>query len=105
MFPFFVWLNYRGWLRADSLEELVGLDISYHGGMIPKSGSGVKKEHVEAYNCHKGSLQKRRAGKSNPTSESWAPSHGDRDDTLSSVNRSDPEINQEAAAHKAFMED
>ena len=31
MFPFFIWLNYKGWFRADSLEELVGLDISYHG--------------------------------------------------------------------------
>lgn len=28
MFPFFVILNYLGLLRADSLEELVGLDIS-----------------------------------------------------------------------------
>ena len=46
MMPFFVWLNYKGWLRADSLEELVGLDISYHGGMDSKEG-GVKKEYVE----------------------------------------------------------
>ncbi len=28
MFPFFVILNYIGLLRADSLEEIVGLDIS-----------------------------------------------------------------------------
>lgn len=105
MFPFFVWLNYRGWLRADSLEELVGLDISYHGGMTTKSGSGVKREYVDAYNRHKGSLRKRRAGKSNPAPDAWGPSFGDRGDTLSSVNGSDPEINQEAAAHEAFMED
>jgi Amt family ammonium transporter len=51
MFPFFIWLNYQGWLRADSLEELVGLDISYHGGTNTKD-SGVKKEFVEAYNRH-----------------------------------------------------
>lgn len=53
MFPFFIWLNYMGWFRADSLEELVGLDISYHGG----SGSGnddVKLEYVEAFNRRKG---------------------------------------------------
>lgn len=31
MFPFFVTLNYMGWFRADSLEEIVGLDVSYHG--------------------------------------------------------------------------
>lgn len=30
MTPFFLWLNYMGWLRSDSLEELVGLDMSYH---------------------------------------------------------------------------
>jgi len=32
MIPFFSTLHYMGWLRADSLEEIVGLDISYHGG-------------------------------------------------------------------------
>lgn len=52
MLPFFIWLNYKGWLRSDSLEELVGLDISYHGG--DTVGDGVKKEYVEAYNKHKG---------------------------------------------------
>ena len=29
MLPFFVWLNYMGWFRADSLDELTGLDLSY----------------------------------------------------------------------------
>eukprot|EP00584_Thalassiosira_punctigera_P001480 CAMPEP_0172532018 /NCGR_PEP_ID=MMETSP1067-20121228/5219_1 /TAXON_ID=265564 ORGANISM="Thalassiosira punctigera, Strain Tpunct2005C2" /NCGR_SAMPLE_ID=MMETSP1067 /ASSEMBLY_ACC=CAM_ASM_000444 /LENGTH=582 /DNA_ID=CAMNT_0013316477 /DNA_START=196 /DNA_END=1941 /DNA_ORIENTATION=+ len=33
MFPFFAILHYLGWLRADSLEEIVGLDVSYHGGI------------------------------------------------------------------------
>lgn len=31
MLPFFMWLNYMGWFRSDSLEELVGLDLSYMG--------------------------------------------------------------------------
>ena len=31
MMPFFLWLNYMGWFRSDSLEELVGLDLSYMG--------------------------------------------------------------------------
>ena len=31
MLPFFLWLNYMGWFRSDSLEELVGLDLSYMG--------------------------------------------------------------------------
>jgi Amt family ammonium transporter len=28
----FKWLDWKGWLRADSLEEIVGLDTSYHNG-------------------------------------------------------------------------
>lgn len=31
MFPFFFILNYLGLLRSDGLEEIVGLDVSYHG--------------------------------------------------------------------------
>lgn len=31
MLPFFILLNMMGWFRADSLEELVGLDLSYMG--------------------------------------------------------------------------
>jgi len=59
MLPFFIWLNYKGWLRSDSLEELVGLDISYHGGGTVgpdgvKNDHGVKKEYVDAYRRHKG---------------------------------------------------
>lgn len=32
MTPFFLALSYAGWFRSDPLEEIVGLDISYHGG-------------------------------------------------------------------------
>jgi len=53
IFPFFIWLNYKGWLRSDSLEELVGLDISYHGGSLSGEDGNVKKEYVEAYRRHK----------------------------------------------------
>lgn len=52
MFPFFIWLNYMGWFRADSLEELVGLDISYHGGQA-LAGDDVKLEYIEAFNRRK----------------------------------------------------
>ncbi len=31
MFPFFFILNYLGWFRSDPLEEIIGLDVSYHG--------------------------------------------------------------------------
>jgi Amt family ammonium transporter len=104
MFPFFVWLNYKGWFRADSLEELVGLDISYHGGMNNRDG-GVKKEYIDAYNKHKGAVRKRRgrgSGSGTGNSDGWMPSMGPGD-TLS-VNDEDPESNQEAAALEALEE-
>ena len=53
LFPFFIWLNYMGWFRADSLEELVGLDISYHGGMTD-GAENVKLEYIEAFNRKRG---------------------------------------------------
>jgi Amt family ammonium transporter len=102
MFPFFIWLNYKGWFRADSLEELVGLDISYHGGMNINNngGSGVKKEYVQAYNRHKGNLRKRRGGGDSMHS---AEQHtgvfcG------GSINNGDPEMDEEAAAREEVAE-
>ena len=57
MFPFFIWLNYMGWFRADSLEELVGLDVSYHGGGGSHNDE-VKMEYIDAYNKKKGRFSK-----------------------------------------------
>jgi hypothetical protein len=45
MAPFFLFLNYRGWLRSDTYEEIVGLDMSYHGGGMRLSvddGAGIQ---------------------------------------------------------------
>jgi Amt family ammonium transporter len=93
MMPFFIWLNYKGWLRADSLEELVGLDISYHGGMDIKDG-GVKKEYVEAYKRHKGAIRERRGSNRNAAGDNgWQSSAG-----------SDPDCHQEVAANEALEE-
>jgi hypothetical protein len=96
MMPFFIWLNYKGWLRADSLEELVGLDISYHGGRDLKDG-GVKKEFVEAYKRHKGQIRERR-GSRLPSS-----THGS-EVARSHNSAQDPENDQEAAANEAFAD-
>ena len=50
MLPFFVWLDWKGWLRSDPLEELVGLDTSYHGGLaLLSTHSDVKPEYISAY--------------------------------------------------------
>lgn len=37
MTPFFALLNYLGWFRADMVEELAGLDFSYHAQALEKS--------------------------------------------------------------------
>ena len=93
MFPFFIWLNYKGWLRADSLEELVGLDISYHGGMGGSTDNSVKKEFVEAYKRQKGALRQRRRQNNYKGGETYPmPQEYDK---------ADPEMNQEAAAREA----
>ena len=47
----------RGWLRADSLEELVGLDVSYHGRSTHGENGDIKKEYIEAYNRYKGAIR------------------------------------------------
>ena len=62
MFPFFIWLNYRGWFRADSLEEIVGLDISYHGRSPDTDDVGVKEEYIEAFKNQRGATRGRRVG-------------------------------------------
>jgi Ammonium Transporter Family len=50
MLPFFVWLDWKGWFRSDPLEEIVGLDTSYHGGLAMLSGhDGVNPEYISAY--------------------------------------------------------
>ena len=95
MFPFFFFLSYQGWLRTDSLEELVGLDISYHGGVHALGpGSGVKTEYIAAYNKRRDRLRHRgsRDNGSTVKVESVGP--------VSEID--DPEYNQEAAALEAL---
>lgn len=53
MFPFFIWLDWRGWFRSDPLEEIVGLDTSYHGGLALLSADEVNPEYISAYKRRK----------------------------------------------------
>jgi Amt family ammonium transporter len=94
MIPFFVWLNYQGWLRADSLEELVGLDISYHGGKNSRESGSVKKEYIDAYERHKGNIRSRKIGNSHHNSTTIR-SQSDMDD---------PDYDQHAAAREALQD-
>jgi len=87
MMPFFIWLNYKGWFRADSLDELVGLDISYHGRSVDESDGDVKVEYIEAFKKHRSSsLRARHVIRSRQVNSSYG----------------DPESCQQAAAQEAF---
>jgi hypothetical protein len=60
MLPFFIYLNVKGWLRSDSYEEIVGLDVSYHGGGMRVSvddGAGI--QFVEAHRRRQKEEQKK----------------------------------------------
>jgi Amt family ammonium transporter len=51
MLPFFIWLDYMGWFRADPLEEIVGLDTSYHGGLLLRAGNDeINPEYLSEFN-------------------------------------------------------
>ncbi len=54
MTPFFIALNYFGMFRADGLEEVVGLDISYHGWSPDVVSNEVSQNQLEAYYKGKG---------------------------------------------------
>jgi ammonium transporter, Amt family len=59
MLPFFVWLDWKGWFRSDPLDELLGLDRSYHGGLaLLADTDGVNPEYITA-------LQKKRSESNN----------------------------------------
>jgi hypothetical protein len=61
MFPFFIWLDWRGWFRSDPLEEIVGLDTSYHGGLFLMNGEDeVNPEFISAYKQKREGLRQRK---------------------------------------------
>jgi Amt family ammonium transporter len=69
MLPFFIWLDWKGWFRADPLEEIVGLDTSYHGGLALRGGEDeINPEYVSAYKKQKEeSILRRRSLSRNTT--------------------------------------
>lgn len=85
MFPFFIWLDWKGWFRSDPLEEIVGLDTSYHGGLALLGGEDeVNPEYISAYKKRKEDekLRRRGAGSATPTETVMGDSsyHGNDDD-------------------------
>ena len=69
MMPFFIFLDWKGWFRSDPLEEIVGLDTSYHGGCILGS-SDAQPEYISAYKQRKEERRASRGGSGPFTSRS-----------------------------------
>lgn len=69
MFPFFIWLDWKGWFRADPLEELVGLDTSYHGGLaLLTQHESIEPEYITAFKQQRRETGLRnRGGRNGPT--------------------------------------
>jgi ammonia channel protein AmtB len=64
MMPFFIWLDWKGWFRSDPLEEIVGLDTSYHGGLIMLGGEeSVNPEYISQFKKQRDELKNRRTSR------------------------------------------
>lgn len=64
MMPFFIWLDWKGWFRSDPLEEIVGLDTSYHGGLIMLGGEeSVNPEYISQFKKQRNELKNRRTSR------------------------------------------
>jgi hypothetical protein len=81
MLPFFIVLNYFGKFRADSLEEMVGLDISYHGSnnSLDLDGGAGQFDYVEAFRKRQG-LRNRKRNMSNSEEEKVMEQVGGKDE-------------------------
>jgi len=80
MLPFFVWLDWRGWFRSDPLEEIVGLDTSYHGGLMLGGGEDqINPENVSAFNKRREENVRRRS-MTNPNISNTVLEEFDHDD-------------------------
>lgn len=70
MYPFFRWLDWQGWLRSDPLEEIVGLDTSYHGGLVLHQDD-INPEYISAFQKRRldRAAQRRRSSFKDETNE------------------------------------
>lgn len=103
MLPFFMYLNYRGWLRSDSYEEIVGLDVSYHGGGMRLSvddGAGI--QFVEAHRKRRLEEAKKDHHQNEVHTEETAPALGTVD---TSSGQGDPQDDVERNLNQASQDD
>jgi hypothetical protein len=59
MTPFFLVLNYFGYFRSDALDEVVGLDVSYHEADTAKTYRDQKQIMMEGSVHSRGSMRSR----------------------------------------------
>lgn len=95
MLPFFVWLDWKGWFRSDPLEEIVGLDTSYHGGLALLGGEDhVAPEFISAYKEKKKETLRRR-NKRQQNSDTSPDDDELDDDEENNNNNHHPDFDQE----------
>lgn len=68
MLPFFLWLNFMGWLRSESVQELVGLDVTYgldaarvKEGKQVLDDDDVQEEYLDAYERYRQNMANARS--------------------------------------------
>ena len=67
MLPFFLWLNFMGWFRSGSIQELVGLDVTYNldggvGLVGEEKEENEEAAYLDAYERYKQNMKKNREG-------------------------------------------
>lgn len=67
MLPFFLWLSFMGWFRSGSIQELVGLDITYNldggtGALGDDKNDGDEIAYLDAYERYKQNMKNKRTG-------------------------------------------
>ena len=106
MGPFFLFLNYNGYFRADPLEEVIGLDISYHGrsaydiGEMPKLEFSHLKSNEKKQERLKAILRAANAGGISDLSD------GERVDTMDvelNCGSDEPNANGDNMANNAVV--
>jgi Ammonium Transporter Family len=60
MLPFFTLLDFLGMFRSDPLEEIVGLDTSYHGGLALMNSMHIDESNNDSFSEHMNEYKRRR---------------------------------------------
>jgi ammonia channel protein AmtB len=88
MLPFFVLLDWRGWFRSDPLEEIVGLDTSYHGGLMLGGDDNINPEYVSAYKKRREENVRRRSERNPHISNTVLSEYDHEDENFDNVDES-----------------